>query len=109
MFGFTRILFVHSDKNERLWVWKGGDEEGNDLPLDLGEVIRFRVSNVIFQEQEKDSLNSVRIRTKDNGHEESMDMSWDKDGEIFMGTSGNFAPMVVMVRKYNYKWLIAYL
>jgi len=38
----------HFDKSEQLWVWRYDE---NDLYMDVGEPIRFRVMNGIFVEE----------------------------------------------------------
>lgn len=40
------------DEEEKLWVWKFSDEEGtvNDMIMDHGEEVRFRVASVRFPE-----------------------------------------------------------
>ena len=75
----TTTTYINiSDEQEKQWVWKGGNDDGDDLPLEVGEEIRLRVANVMFQKQ------STSKAVKSNGH-------------VYTGSSGLFAPMVVVV------------
>lgn len=75
---------------ERKWIWSYDEDDGTvkELPFELEEDVRLRVSRVVYQKEPAGP----------SGAEEEDAAPQEEDKDPFVGASELLAPMAVLVR-----------